>query len=97
MIITVKIERPHGPGCKTYRYDTAKSRRGSIVAGRTDAQLLEGLGDVVCRNMYPLPFTRHSRALALEWLTEMERRGLLELDPAEAKPTIRLTWRNYDP
>jgi hypothetical protein len=100
-IIQVKIEHTDGRGWKTYRYDTAKGQPekcyanpldaisgGSLIAQRTDQQLLDGLNDVVCRSMYPIPYNRWSRAVALAWLTEMERRGLLEFDAHEKQPTI---------
>jgi hypothetical protein len=105
-IITVRIDAPDGSGrTKTYRYDTSKGRPQDynttsldafaglpVIARRTDEQLREGLANVVCRAMYPLPLYRHSRTVALAWLTEMAKRNLLEFDAHENKPTLSFGW-----
>jgi hypothetical protein len=104
-IITVKIAHVDGKGQKTYRYDTAKGEPDKwytssldvlsgtpVIAKRTDQQLHAGLTTVVVRAMYPLPHNKHSRAVALAWITEMERRGILEFDQHEPRPTISFGW-----
>jgi hypothetical protein len=104
-IVVVKIDHPDGRGYKSYRYDLSRGEPenyygsaldslggGKVIAQKSDQDLRDGLDAVVCRSMYPLPFDRWSRAVALAWLTEMDRRGLVEFDADERLPTIRFGW-----